>query len=61
MAEVQTADESGDTQEHGGQARGWRWRPEMFRSDFEKIKAKDIWKKDEGAAEEADERWIYRK
>ena len=41
MAEVQTADESGDTQEHGGGARGWRWLLEMRRSDFEKIKAKN--------------------
>ena len=60
MAKVQTADESGDTQEHGGGVRGWRWLPEMRRSDFEKIKTKNFKKRVEGGADDAVERWMHR-
>jgi hypothetical protein len=45
MVVVQTADESSDTQEHGGRAYEWRWLPEMHRSDFEKIKTKNFKKR----------------
>jgi hypothetical protein len=66
MAMVQTVDESCDTLKHGGGAHGWRWLPEMHRSDFEKIKTKNFSKRAEGAnlrmrvIVDAIERWIYR-
>jgi hypothetical protein len=45
MAEVQTADDGGGNQEHKGGARGWRWLPEIHKSNFEKIKTKNFRKK----------------
>jgi hypothetical protein len=66
MMAIQTADESGNTQEHDARARGWRWLPEMYRSDFEKIRTKNFRKRAKGADSwmravvDAVDRWIYR-
>jgi hypothetical protein len=48
MMADQTMDESGDTQEHSGGVRGWRWLPEMYRYYFEKIETKNFKKRVKG-------------